>query len=272
LRWVKAKIDSGMQTRQAVRALESLEAQPVPDFSSSGALSAMQTPITDISPSANSYLHVLQQRLQEALLRHNVEDADAVFNEAQSLYAHEDIIHRMIGPTLDNIGMGWEQGEVTVASEHFASHYLRQRLMTWMNVGPPSFNVPPTVLACSPGEYHEGGLMMFGALLHRRRWPVAYLGQSTPLVEVASFVKEVSPAAIVMTAMTEEPAAALAEWPEAMPEVAETQRPIFAFGGRIFTLQPEWRTRVPGVFLGTTLDEGVQKLENLLQQMYVPLE
>ena len=270
LRWVKVKIDSGMQTRQAIRALATL-ADPEPDPAAVSSLTVTQTLALLEGSVPQSYLYTLQQRLQETLLRHKIDDADTVFNEALALYPLEDIIYHLIGSTLSNIGMGWEKGEVTVATEHLASHYLRQHLMTWMNVGPPAFNVPPTVLACAPGEYHEGGLLMFGALLRRRRWPVAYLGQSLPLTEVSTFVKQVTPAAIVMVAMTEEPAAALVDWQEKMPVVVETQHPVFAFGGRVFNLQPEWRSRVPGIFLGATLDEGVQTLERLLQQHYVPL-
>jgi DNA-binding transcriptional MerR regulator len=271
LRWVKVKIDSGMQTRQAIRALETLDEQPGIELMSD----SPQTPATDSllgpSPDTNSYLHILQKRIQEALINHNVEDADAIWDETLAHYTTEDIILHLIGPTLRHIGMGWEKGEIAVGTEHLASHYLRQKLMMWMNIGPPAFNVPPSVLACAPGEYHEGGLLMFGTLLRRRRWPVAYLGQSIPLKEVAAFVNQVSPAAIVMVAMTEEPAAALVNWPEALPEVAAAQQLIFGFGGRIFNQESEWRSRVPGIFLGTTVDEGVRKLESMLQQNYVPL-
>ena len=272
LRWIKTKTDAGMQIRQAIRALEALDAETEPDFAD---VSSLSTPLENVlatSPAAESYLYLLQQRLQETLLHHNIDDAEEIFDEALTLYAVEDVILNMIGPTLSNIGMGWEKGEIAIATEHLASHYLRQRLIGWMKVGPPPFNVPPTVLACAPGEYHEGGLLMFGTLLRRRRWPVAYLGQSIPLEEVAKFVQEVTPAAIVVIAMTEEPAAALVDWPTYMPEVAETERPIFGYAGRIFNKTPEWRMRVPGIFLGGTLSEGVETLEHLLQAHYVPME
>jgi hypothetical protein len=40
---------------------------------------------------------------------------------------------------------------------------------------------------------------------------------------------------------------------------------VITFGGHIFTEQPEWRARVPGVFLGATLQEGVDTLERTLR-------
>ena len=265
LRWVKEKVDAGMQARQAVRALETLRdapgAEPAPDINSH----ELEKPFTTSTPGEDSYLHTLQHRMQDTLLRHNVDDADVVFDEAMALYTPEDIMLHIISPTLRDIGMEWERGNVTVATEHLASHYLRQRLIIWMKTGPPPFDVPTTLLACAPGEYHEGGLLMFGAMLRRRRWPVAYLGQSIPLVEVTSFVKQTPTAAIVMVAMTEEPARALAQWPDLLPGIASAQRPVFTYAGRIFNLQPEWRSRVQGVFLGASLGDGVQTLERLLQ-------
>jgi DNA-binding transcriptional MerR regulator len=271
LRWVKAKIDSGMQTRQAIRALETLDVQPLPEPTTASAARGYQQPLTETSAEADSYLHILQNRVQQTLLNHSIEEADAIFNEALALYTPEDVILNIIGPTLHNIGVGWEKGEIEIATEHLASHYLRQRLIIWMNVGPPTYDVPPTVLACAPDEYHEGGLLMFGALLRRRRWPVAYLGQSIPLEEVNTFVNQVNPSAIVIIAMTEKPASTLENWHQAMPEVARTQQPPFYYAGRIFSMNPEWRNRIPGNFLGQTLLDGVETLDTMLQSRYIPM-
>jgi methanogenic corrinoid protein MtbC1 len=208
---------------------------------------------------------LLQRRLYNRLSDHQIDEADDVFNEALALYAPEDVILHIIRPTLSQIGTDWALGEMTIGTEHLASHYLRQRLLAWLRTGPPPFEVQPTVLACAPGEYHEGSLMILGALLRRRRWPITYLGQSIPLSDLADFVRETDPLAVAVVAMTEEPAAALLAWPEHLPEASESGRPLFCFGGRIFNQQPEWRARLSGLFLGATLTEGVQTLERALR-------
>jgi MerR family transcriptional regulator, light-induced transcriptional regulator len=135
----------------------------------------------------------------------------------------------------------------------------------WTLTGPPPYPIRPTVLACAPGELHEGSLLILGVLLRRRRWPVAYLGQTVPLPDLATFVQEMKPPAVVLVAATEESARALAEWPQHLLEAARTKRPVIAFGGRIFTEQPEWRGKTPGIFLGATLQEGIVALERLLR-------
>jgi DNA-binding transcriptional MerR regulator len=269
LKWVKRKVDAGMQTRQAVRALQSvLEEQgsivprPKPDTRAT----VVASPTAPFEESTgSSYLELLQRRLFDQLTDHRIDGADTVFNEALALYAPEDVILHIIRPTLSQIGTNWARGEMTIGTEHLASHYLRQRLLVWLRSGPPPFEVPPTVLACAPGEYHEGSLMILGALLRRRRWPITYLGQSIPLPDLADFVHETDPLAVAVVAMTEAPAQALLSWPEYLPEASASGRPLFCFGGRIFNQQPEWRARLQGLFLGATLTEGVQTLERALR-------
>ncbi len=271
LRWVKARIDEGMQIRQAVRALRAAEAgesaaikAPEPAIAFAG-ISADHENIPDV------HMGALRKRLLDALLAHDTAQADQIFNEAFALYTPENLITGLIGSTLRDIGLEWEQGAVDIATEHLATHYLRQHLLMWMRTGPPPYVVPPIVLACAPGEWHEGGLLMFGALLRRRRWPIAYLGQSIPLSEVAKFVQETQPSAVVLTAMTEEPALALADWPTWLPEADRTGEPIIGYGGPIFNERPELRAKVHGLFLGMTLQEGVETLERILQKRILRL-
>jgi MerR family transcriptional regulator, light-induced transcriptional regulator len=271
LKWVKAKIDEGMQTRQAVRALKALQQEGAfpPDEAEGAAL--FPSILSEDAEGTDTYIELLQNRLFESLVQLDTPTADKLFDEAMAFYAPEDVIMHMIRPTLWEIGEGWVEGEISIGVEHLATHYLRQRLLIWMRTGPPTYDVPPIVLACAPGEYHEGGLMITGALLRRRRWPVAYLGQSLPLEELAKFVEQANALAVVSVAMTEDAAEALAQWPKWLPDAAESGRPVFAFGGRVFNRQPEWRARVKGLFLGATLAEGVDTLEKTLQQLRPPI-
>ena len=47
---------------------------------------------------------------------------------------------------------------------------------------------------------------MLGVLLRRQGWPVAYLGQNVPFADLAAFLEQVRPAALVLVGMLEEPA------------------------------------------------------------------
>lgn len=271
LRWVKAKIDAGMHTRQAIKALRLTEAEGGIQIEAQlPGMSTMTDPNAEPGGAGNVHISVLQKRLLSALLDHDTGQADQIFNDAFALYTPENLIVDLIAPALREIGLGWERGEVDIATEHLATHYLRHQLLAWMRSGPPPYAVAPIVLACAPGEWHEGSLLMLGALLRRRRWPVAYLGQSIPLTEVAKFVQETKPSAVILTAMTVEPAQALADWPTWLPEAAKTGEPLICYGGLAFNEYPELRAKVPGLFLGTTIPEGVETLERVLQKRVLP--
>lgn len=262
LRWVKTRIDEGMQIRQAIRALHMAESEGGAESKGQEGPGIVSVPDADRN---SVHITVLQKKLLDALLSHDTGQADLIFNESIALYAPETLIVDLIGPTMQQIGLGWKRETVDIATEHLATNYLRQHLIAWMRTGPPPYAITPVVLACAPGEWHEGGLLMFGALLRRRRWPIAYLGQSIPLPEVAKFVREIRPSAVVLTAVTEAPALMLTEWPTWLPAAAQTGDPLVAYGGPVFNEQPELRAKVHGLFLGTTLQEGVETLERILQ-------
>jgi MerR family transcriptional regulator, light-induced transcriptional regulator len=258
LLWVKQRIDEGMQTAQAINALHHQEQEghfaPI-----------VESQIEDLPPRRDQVLlPSAHERLLGALMARDLSAADQVLGEALALSSPEELILEVIAPVMSDIGEGWEAKKITVATEHLATNYLRQRLLMWMLSGPPSRSLAPIVLACAPDEWHEGSLLVLGALLRRRRWPVAYLGQAVPLVDLANFVRDIRPSAVVLVAMLEETAAKLSEWPQWLPEVAQSGRPPVGFGGRVFSLNPEWTLRVPGTYLGSTFRQGLETIERLL--------
>ena len=195
-----------------------------------------------------------------------------MLGEILSLYPLEDLILEIIAPTMNDIGMAWLEGKINVAVEHLTTHFLRQRLLTWMTTGPiPFSDVAPTILACAPEEWHEGSLLMMGVLLRRRRWPVAYLGQNMPLEDLGNIARTMGTPAIVLVAMTEHSAQMLLDWPQYLPNSKESHSPIVGFGGLIYNEKPDWREKMPGLFLGETLREGVDTLDKALHVAVSPM-
>lgn len=263
LQWVKARLEEGMQVSHAIEALQAREST-LQRLEISAPPPVISPPIMAL-PGSDSPLTLLRERLEQALLANHPDIADRIMGEALALYSVEDLIFGMIAPVLRNVGEAWVEGRVSIAAEHLITQHLRHRLVMWLESGPPPYNVPATVLACAPDEWHESSLLMLGVLLRRRRWPIIYLGQAVPLPDLANFVQQTHPLAVVLVAMREESAATLITWPHWLPDAAKIGRPLIAFGGRVFTEHPVWRERVPGEYLGDDLHEGVAHLEHLLQ-------
>lgn len=258
LRWVKARLDSGLRVSRAVLALRHHEEQ--------GGAVRVEGHVSPVfeAPAESASLDATRERLMACLLRDDLEGADEVLNDALAVAPPEAIILRVITPALSGLGDAWEHGQIDVGEEHLSTNYLRQRLLLWMLTAPPPRAGRPIVLACAPDELHEGSLLILGALLRRGLRPVAYLGQAVPLPDLAHFVEEFKPRLVVLVAMRGETAEALVEWPRWLPDAEASGRPVIGYGGRVFTEEPDWREKVPGVFLGNTLEEGLEAIECLV--------
>jgi DNA-binding transcriptional MerR regulator len=255
LRCVKAQIEQGITARQAVTAVRKmdLEGRLPPGHPIEAPRTVDRLPA---SPARG-------EQLAEALFQHDLARADQMMGEMLAFYSPEEITLNVIGPVLAELGDAWAEGRITVSDEHLASNYLRQRLLMWMVTGPRPREASPIVLACAPGEWHEGSLLMLGVLLRRQGWPVAYLGQNVPFADLAAFVEQIQPGAVVLVAMRDESARLLANWPKWIKQTAG--RPLVAFGGRAFVVQPELKDLVPGIYLGDTILEGLTRLEEMLR-------
>lgn len=272
LRWVKERVDEGMQTAQAIHALRHQE--------QTGQAVLTEEDFRELTPARiermdaidkgdredrRSFSASVQERLLYALLHHNTQQADQLVADALAVLSPEVVILDIIRSVLNEVGELWQQDKISIANEHLATNYLRQRLLMWMVSGPPPRTQHSIVLACAPDEWHEGSLLILGALLRRRLWPIVYLGQSVPLPDLASFVHDVNPSMVVLNAMTEETAKNLMDWPKLLPDVVSKGRPIVGFGGRVFVEKPEWRLKIAGIYLGNNFEEGISTIEKLLR-------
>ncbi len=280
LRWVKARLDQGMQAGQAIRALHHLRAEgagagrsaaaadaaaPRVPAAPSGPAAPHLEPIAVSSPATPGTAHAaFAARLLAALMAHDLAAADRLLAEALALLSLEEILLEVLRPSLAALGEAWEAGQASVATEHLASAYLRQRLLLWLSEGAPTRPVPPTVLACAPGDWHELGLLFLAVLLRRRLWPIHYLGPAVPLDDLRDFVRRTRPAAVVLVATLPQTAQALREDLAALAPSPMDGVPM-AFAGPGFGRASAAGQGLPGPYLGTDLPEGLRRMEALLR-------
>jgi hypothetical protein len=80
-------------------------------------------------------------------------------------------------------------------------------------------------------------------------------------------LEKLKPSMVVFVAMTEDTAQALSQWPQWLSHEKENEAPIVAYAGYIFAQDPAWVDRVPGIYLGNTLLEGLDKVDSLLRHL-----
>jgi MerR family transcriptional regulator, light-induced transcriptional regulator len=159
------------------------------------AAEAARRTLADARP-AEGLLEDERGRLLSAVAAYDETAVHAVLDEALAAFSLETVLRELILPSLREVGLEWERGELEVGQEHFASNLIRERLLglgrLWGRGGGPL-----AILACAPGERHDIGLIAFGLLLRSHGWRLLFLGADTPL-ETLERAVAVNPARLVV--------------------------------------------------------------------------
>jgi methanogenic corrinoid protein MtbC1 len=251
LRWLHRRTDEGLSISHAINLLrDRLTEAPRPS------VMADQT--------GGRPTEALVAELERALMAFDTATAEAVLSEAFALHSLEDVCLRVIEPTLVNIGERWHRGELSVATEHFATSLLRRKLFTLLSAFETGRGRGLVFTACAPGEWHEVGILMVSLFLARHGMRVTYLGPNLASDGLADTLRQHRPDVVCLSASSEETAAGIAEIAAVVDHVPEP-RPILAFGGQAFA-DPAARNGNGSVFLGPDAASAVATVERLLDR------
>ena len=136
--------------------------------------------------------------LATALDAFDEDGAQAVLDSLFGTLGMDTVLREVVIPYLHDLGERWQRGEITVAQEHFASNVVRGRLLSLAR-GWGRGSGPLAVLACVEDEQHDLPLLAFGLLLRGYGWRIGYLGADTPMPSLVQAVRELHPAAVVVS-------------------------------------------------------------------------
>jgi len=145
----------------------------------------------------------LRRALYEATAVADVDALGALLDQTFAILPLEQALMRVVEPLLRRIGEGWAAGDLSVAQEHLATAAVRARLEGLLADARGDVR-GVAVLACVPGERHELGLLMLGALLRADGWHVAYLGADSPLEDAADLVEQLAGTLLCLSATMRE--------------------------------------------------------------------
>lgn len=213
-------------------------------------------------PVAGGQIDQLRQEWVAACLAFERRAAERILANAFALFNAETVSIEVLQKGLVEIGQGWYDGNVTVQQEHFASALSVQRLEMLVAATPAPTRSERIIVATAPGDFHVFGPLLMTFLLRQRGWDVVYLGADVPAFELETTIKQVHPELIIVSAQLLHTAAALQELALAVGSYGVA----LAFGGQVFNQMPGLRQRIPGHFLGETLEAAVQSVGALLRQ------
>jgi DNA-binding transcriptional MerR regulator len=259
LKWLTARQEEGMSISRAVDLWRTLEARGKdPLLAMPYGVSAHAAELTFTGGEA---IDELRTAWIAACRDFDEEKAESVLNQAFGRFSPERVCLELLVKGLSEVGEGWYQGEITVQQEHFASALALRRVEALLASAPPP-TMPGTVLvACPPEDEHTFSPLLLTYLLRRQGRRALFLGADVPFARFESALEGVNPDLVIMSAYELRTAAALIDFASLLAE----QGIIFAFGGRIFNDLPDLRVRIAGHFLGQTLGEAPQAVEQLLK-------
>jgi methanogenic corrinoid protein MtbC1 len=205
----------------------------------------------------------LQTDLLAALVAFDESAAEAVVTEAFGMYTVEQVGESLLRPALIEIGERWHQGALSVATEHFASNYLIQRLSALLRTMPNGVTGPLIWVACAPTELHEMGALLLSLYLRRAGYRVHYFGQNLPVDELPADMARQRPAMLLFSASTQQAAEALGRLSAKLTGQGLSV-PVIGYGGQAFSLRPELRGLVTGIYLGDSAQAAIEPINHLL--------
>ena len=153
--------------------------------------------LSEAAPAADA--EAAREQLRAALESFDEPATHAVLDDLLARLTLDTILREVLIPYLHDLGTRWERGEVSVAQEHYASGLIRGRLLGLAR-GWGRGAGPLLLLSGAPGEQHDLGLIAFGLAARARGWRVTFLGQDTPVADIAAAAAELRPDLVVVGA------------------------------------------------------------------------
>lgn len=258
IRWLHQQLESGLTISQASALLTAQQSGDLPP--------APGSPVPAPGPIAPADLPTLVQRLYHAFLSFNEPEAEAITALALAYYPVDSVCLDLLSEAEAAIGDGWHRGEVPVTAEHFGSNFVRNKFIALLQMQPASVGGPLVLVACAPDEQHELGALLVALFLRWSGFRIIYLGQNVPTADLLDTIRNLQPALVCMSAMTEVTADRLANFSQQLALLAHP--PVFAFGGGVYNRMPQLRAAVAGHFLGETARIVPTVAASLLQSNY----
>jgi methanogenic corrinoid protein MtbC1 len=208
----------------------------------------------------------IREKLRGALLALDEGEANRILVDAFSRFPIESVCLDLFAPMLVEIGTGWSVGAVSIAQEHFASHWVRQKILGLLAATPQRSSGRPIITATAPTDQHEMGVLMVALFLQRAGWDVIHLGANLAPEGLRASLSEVRPALVAIAATHRESAQRIPDIAREIDAMSEP-RPILGYGGQVFNHDADLRDRTPGVFLGQDAAEVVASVERLLRPL-----
>lgn len=264
LKWLVARQEEGLSISRAVNLYRSLEADGQDPLQMPQYAIGSQPAAPIVVEGRN--IQELRREWLEACLDFDEQKAIAVLNQAFAIFPPEMVVIEIIGRGLNEIGMGWYQGEVSVQQEHFTSELALRRLESLVAGAPAPTLFGKVLVACPPGEQHTVAPLLLNYLIRRSGRNSIFLGANVPNAYMLETIEETKPNLVVLIAQGLITVGSMVE----TARLLESKKIPLAFGGGIFIRNPSLRQHIPGHDLGEDLNTALETIDRVLRSSEEP--
>ncbi|WP_242920444.1 MerR family transcriptional regulator [Pontibacter liquoris] len=131
---------------------------------------------------------------------------DKALSTATLQLGFQEVMHEVIYPFLNKIGILWQTGNISPAHEHFVSNLIRQKLIVAIDgqVVRRQEGAPTYLLYLAEGELHELALLYMNYIIRLHNLHVIYLSQNLPFKDLELTYEQCKPD-YICTVMTSAP-------------------------------------------------------------------
>lgn len=193
-------------------------------------------------------------------LKFDERTAKRVLNQTFAIFPINTVCQEVLQKGLVAIGEKWAARAATVQQEHFASALAEKQLQALFSAAPEPNRIGRILVTCPPQEKHALPLLILAMMLRYAGWDVVYLGADVPLEQLEETADTIKPDLVITGAQQLYTAATLMDMCLALHHKGVRT----GFGGAVFNTVPALRARIPGHFLGHTLEEGLQSVTQIM--------
>ena len=170
----------------------------------------------------------VREQVLEALLRLDREAAAALIRRGVSL-SYTRQLDELYFPMLREVGDRWSAGKLSIAQEHFVSHFCREQLTAMLlslSHGPP--NGPKALCAVYPEDPHDLPLLGLAVRLALSGHRILFLGAQTPVDALLEMIQSQQPEKVCISVIMPAQPSALIMFARSLTAVAKGS---ILFGG-----------------------------------------
>ncbi|MEI6623231.1 MAG: cobalamin-dependent protein [Actinomycetes bacterium] len=195
-------------------------------------------------------------------------DDDACLAQGRAQGGDLEGLHRLyvevIEPSQYRVGELWEDGTISVASEHLATAINSfVASMCYAPLARVTMGGPRAMVACTPEEMHELGPRMLADLLECDGWDVDFYGTSMPVADLIGAIRDREPRFVgLSTALVRHLDGVRLTIAAIRSELGESTPPIVV-GGNAFRADGESWREVGADFYARDASAAVEMLRGL---------